>query len=968
MFEVLVLVAVVVVLAQFNKRVIRLEREVADLHAFSASQWHAPVEEEAKPEPPISVETPVTEAEPVPAVPLEVEPPQPEILYAEVRPIEPIEGERHEEPAEPVISHDAVPELDEQPASGFSFEELFGRRLPIWAGGITLAVAGMLIVKLSIEAGLLSPPVRVIMGSIFGFILIGAAELALRQESRVRDDRVRQALSGAGIASLYASVLVASNLYHLIDPLTAMLGMAAVTALAMGLSLRFGAPSALLGLAGGLAAPALIGSDEPNIALLSLYLALAVGGLCTLSRGQRWAWLGISALVGGFGWGLVLILGGALSVPETVSVGLFVLLLGVALPMLGFAGTWQDRLRLVTAIIAAAQMAALVATGGFALLNWGLFGLISLAMLWLASREPSLERLPPVGLVIVLLLLGVWPDPRQDHFTLVMVGAGLIYGLPALWRLWRDQGGVVEAAEVAAITLAGLWLPLYHFYGADGFAPERPTEVRYGLLAIGVALIAAVAAALGWKHPERRDDARFAILAISAGLLLAFGAGFLLPDWLTGDAIAAIGLAVLLLGQRAEDKRFEPICWVFAAAGLVANSFEEPWAMEPPWQDLLQWGLMAALAAAFAWLGRNRYARATAQFAAPILLYVALTPVIQDRYEPVIAPLILAGLAVVPLRLLPAMAATALIIVGIALEPIGVWLQGAAASILGDPMLVMSVPAIDAALLKLVVPAILLILSQWLARTRLKDVERIVAASAAAVIGTIGLHSLYKLLFAIGSDQAFVALGLAERTVWEILLLAAGAGFWRVRQQVAALTFLGAATAHFAWYTLLLHNPLWAEQAVGPLPVINLVLAAYAVPAAILCAVERIPPVKKFIPDQSVAAAWMILILLFAASILRQLFHGSLLVEPGLSQGEDIARSIIAIAMAIGFLLWGIRTRQRDWRIGSLLLMLAAVAKVFLWDTQGLEGLIRIASFVALGFSLIGIGWLYSRQLAPSKS
>jgi uncharacterized membrane protein len=150
--------------------------------------------------------------------------------------------------------------------------------------------------------------------------------------------------------------------------------------------------------------------------------------------------------------------------------------------------------------------------------------------------------------------------------------------------------------------------------------------------------------------------------------------------------------------------------------------------------------------------------------------------------------------------------------------------------------------------------------------------------------------------------------------------------------------------------------------------VINLVLAAYAVPAAILWAVERMPSVRRFVSDRAIAIGWMILILLFAASMLRQLFHGSLLVEPGLSQAEDIARSILAIALAIGFLLWGIRTEQRDWRIGSLLLMLAAVAKVFLWDTQGLEGLIRIASFVALGFSLIGIGWLYSRQLAPSKA
>jgi len=230
MFEVLVLVAVVVVLAQFNKRVIQLEREVADLNANSASQWRATVPEMARAEPPIApVETPLAQAEPLEAVPLKVGPAEPEILYAEARPSEPVEDAVAGEPVESVIAHDGTPEHQER-TSSFSFEELFGRKLPIWAGGITLAVAGMLIVKLSIEAGLLSPPVRVIMGSIFGFVLIGGAELALRQEERVRDDRVRQALSGAGIASLYASVLVASNLYHLISPLAAMLGMAAVTA------------------------------------------------------------------------------------------------------------------------------------------------------------------------------------------------------------------------------------------------------------------------------------------------------------------------------------------------------------------------------------------------------------------------------------------------------------------------------------------------------------------------------------------------------------------------------------------------------------------------------------------------------------------------------------------------------------------------------------------------------------------
>src|SRR5438045_274918 len=109
-----------------------------------------------------------------------------------------------------------------------------------------------------------------------GRICAGCAATSARDAPTSCRALWRNLPAGAGVASLYASILVAVNLYHLIDPLAAMLGMAAVTALALFLSTRFGPPSALLGLAGGLAAPALDGSTEPNVPLLSVYLALAV--------------------------------------------------------------------------------------------------------------------------------------------------------------------------------------------------------------------------------------------------------------------------------------------------------------------------------------------------------------------------------------------------------------------------------------------------------------------------------------------------------------------------------------------------------------------------------------------------------------------------------------------------------------------------------------------------------------------
>ncbi|HEX8938028.1 MAG TPA: DUF2339 domain-containing protein, partial [Sphingomicrobium sp.] len=348
-FALLVFAGVVV---QLNSRLRRLEAQVDWLQARdSYASWAGPTAPEVD-----EKEAGAHAYEPAQS-------PPPPIAYSETI-SEPIEAPIVEE--EPVVRRRNV---------GIGFEELFGRRLPIWAGGITLAIAGVLIVKLSIESGLLKPIVRVISGLIFGAALICSAELALRFEGRIRDPRVRQALCGAGVASLYASILVAVDLYHLLQPLTAMLGMAGVTVLALFLSTRFGPASALLGLTGGLAAPAMIGSAEPNVPLLSVYLALAVSGLCALSHRERWAWLGISALIGGFGWGVVLLLGGILDKPSEISLGLYLLLLGAAIPALGFAGRRKNQIRLVAGVAAAAQMAALVATGGFALINWGLFAL-----------------------------------------------------------------------------------------------------------------------------------------------------------------------------------------------------------------------------------------------------------------------------------------------------------------------------------------------------------------------------------------------------------------------------------------------------------------------------------------------------------------------------------------------------------------------------------------------------------------
>lgn len=961
-----VTIVLIAVVAHLWRKLGSLQERVHELEIRGAS-FHEPAVAPTVVEP---EEPAFAEPEPLPLPQRAVA----EWLHGDFEKAEAVEPEPLEEPE---IAEDIADDAEE-PKRGFGFEDLFGRRLPIWAGGVTLAVAGMLIVKYSIDAGLISPLVRVISGLIFGVTLIGGAELALRAEEKVRDPRVRQALSGAGIASLYGAVLIASNLYDLIGPGTAFIGMAAITALAMGLSLRFGAPSALLGLAGGLAAPALVGSGEPNIPLLASYLALAVGGLTVLSKSQRWMWLGIAALTGGFGWAGVLLLSGTLDTAASLSLGLYIILLGVILPTIAFSGSLANVVRIAGSIAAASQIAGLVATGGFSLLHWGLFGLISAAILWLSSRDEALRRLPAVGLAIMLLLLNVWPNPTPERLGLVMGVGAALYAIPALIALWRPKGSMLEAAELAAIALGGLIIPMVHFYRVDG-----SNDVALALAGLGSALLPAVAIAIGWNSTHRADDHRQVLLVTTSAALIAASSALALPDWALAPVVGLLALGILAISVRSDDRATEVSAWSFGGLALAllfaGSEVTQELARIAGAADkvtiglaLLRWGGMATIFGIFAWQALGRVGREIAQALAALLAYAALAQLPLGDALPLVPAAALAAIAYADRalgwnRLLPAMAALLATSLLWAVGPAAQWSSSAIMSLFGFPILATAMPTVQATLLKLLAPGIFITLGWSFADEDLHRLTRRVAPAAAAMIGAIALHILFTHLWSIDSMSEFARLGLAQRISLEVLLLGGALLAWRFGKLVPALILTCASLGHFGWYTMVLHNPLFAEQAVGPTPIANLLLPAYGLPLLWLWLLKQKHPELPGIVERIRSTAPMLLILLFAFSSLRQVFHGSILAHGSVSSGEDILRSILAILLAIGFLLWGIHRSSRDWRIASLAIMILAVAKVFLLDASGLEGLLRIASFVALGFSLIGIGWLYSRFLNEDR-
>lgn len=782
--------------------------------------------------------------------------------------------------ADPPTDDQTDPDPDARPgAFGLDFEDLFGRRLAIWAGGGILALAGFFIVKYAIDLGLVSPHVRVTLGLLFGLTLIAGAELALRFADRVRDPRVAQALSGAGIATLYACILMAHQLYGLIPALPAFVGMALVTGGALFAARRFGPPSALLGLIGGFATPVLVGDADGNTTLLTLYLCLLVAGLTAVSRKEQWPWLTLGTLIGGFGWGLVLILAGMLDTSASVAFALLLLILGVATPLFSapLPGQKGPVLQAAGAIAAALQATALVVTGGFSLLHWSIYGLIGAALVWLAWRDRSLRRLPAVALLAGLISLLLWLDADAGRMIGVLTGMAVIFGVPAALALWRPGGGLLQAGQLVALLGLG-WLAISIHSLAD-----LPIVGGTGWLAFLFGLIAAGLAALGWRCPDRLQDGRFALMVTTAAGLLALSALSLLgPYWPAWFALITVGLmAVLALSG---DRRLSPAIIV----GVVLTSLNLILPPLDPSTFFDQWGT-----------GRGTLGNA--------LTSLMVQPVLVGQVAP--------------------------------LSKVFQWLGLPAALLLAS-------------------------LAAWHARLP-RPLVRFVA-SAGAIMAVATVYTLIKHGFGIDSQHAFVARGFLERLVIDQLLFATGALLlWR-GQRIAGWVFTGAATVRVLLFGLVLFNPAWTSQAVGAAPVFNLLTPTFLLPLVWLGLLARSEATGSA-RGRGLAVIQIVLLVAFAMLSVRQVFQGSLMAVGTITEPESIAYSLAAIVTALAMLGWGMHRHDRIWRVASLVLMLLAIGKAFVFDTAGLEGLLRIASFVVLGFSLIGIGWLYSRVLQKDK-
>ncbi|HEX4640824.1 MAG TPA: DUF2339 domain-containing protein [Chthoniobacterales bacterium] len=361
---------------------------------------------------------PVPKAAPVPA--------PPEIIRPPIPPPPPKPAPPQPPPPPPIPSGPPVP------SKPFDWEAFFGVKLFAWIGGFVLFLGIVFLVKYSFENNLITPAMRVLIGTVVGLGLIAIGWFTASRNYRVSG----QSLCATGVLVLYGNIFAAHVFYHLIALGPAFASMAIVTAAAFFLAVRMNAQViVILGLLGGFLTPVLLSTGVDNPTALFGYIAVLNIGVAAVALRKRWDYLVLIAAVGTifmeFGWAYKFFVVSKANTAFAVFVGFEVQFLAIY--------AWARRLHPPANWTARSAIAACLAAlvWGFCLLSYREFGLrpgflftyvfiAEAGLLGLALFYSYRNLLVPLAGGIAFVFLGIWTG---------------IYLTPA--SLWWALGGYV---------------------------------------------------------------------------------------------------------------------------------------------------------------------------------------------------------------------------------------------------------------------------------------------------------------------------------------------------------------------------------------------------------------------------------------------------------------------------------------------------------------------------------------------
>jgi hypothetical protein len=872
----------------------------------------------------------------------------------------------------------------------FDWESLLGLKGAAWAGGIALVIAGILLAKLAIERGFITPELRVALLLMAGVGALVWAELSLRRGYATTANSV----SGAGIALLYIAFFAAYSLYHLLPIALTFVLMALVTIVAGLVAIRYEAIfTAGLGLLGGFATPIVLSTGQDNPVGLFGYLFLLNVGLFAVTRRMRWHGLAIAALAG-----TVLIEGlwfARFMTPEKTLPGLAAFLaLGLLyLSLLAITREPAPPLLQVGALGAIVPFVFAVLLAGdvrYAAewpLLFGYIGLLDAALVVVAICRNQVQLLAAAALATALTLplwalrglrVSVLWGPTLSAIAIVAL-------LNAPSRLAGRLAPRVLRGSRSAIELGGLvaWtgLGLYGLVLVDRSLGEPPW-------AFGVLLAALTGVLLERGRPGR---IRGAMPGGSLGLALLTQAWFFQH---TTPALLSRNLAVPLLLTLA-------LSLAATRRGAATPRVTRSFAVDLDDDEL---GVVGATLVAMAGL----FGSLTSLGSDPRPLFAALAVTLvllitstlrRDLTE--LIPLALVGAAgfstlwhasnfrvadlatvlslyvgftlafvalpfVVSRTVAPSWTARPLPWVTSALAGPAFFLVLYRAVVAGWGKAWIGVLPVTLAAVSVV--ALAGIARRFPARTGDgKSLERrleYLALFAAVALGFVALAIPLQV------DRQWITLGwaLEALAVWWLFGWLPHPG----------LKYFGAVLYAGAGVRLLLNPEVLRYEPRG-LPILNWLLYTYGVPALcaflgawVLARAEAPPaqaPPRDLLPDDrwllAPGASVLGLLLVFWLVNLEivDYFAAGRYVEFGLERqfARDLTMSVAWALYALVLLAIGLWRHVQPLRFASLGVLLLTMAKVVLYDLSTLEGLYRILSFLGLGLSLILVSLLYQR-------
>ncbi|MDP6380890.1 MAG: DUF2339 domain-containing protein, partial [Phycisphaerae bacterium] len=182
---------------------------------------------------------------------------------------------------------------------GATLERAIGEKWMAWVGAVAILVGGGLFLKYAFEQGWLSETARVVI-----MFIVGAAFLVVGEYfQRRRWGPIAQVATGIGIAMEYFAAFASShNFYALVSQPVSFGFMIIVTAMAIGLAVRYNAITiAVIAFLGGLFTPVMLRTGEDQQVKLMTYILLLDVGVLVLAYFKKWRWLNLLVFLGTVG-------------------------------------------------------------------------------------------------------------------------------------------------------------------------------------------------------------------------------------------------------------------------------------------------------------------------------------------------------------------------------------------------------------------------------------------------------------------------------------------------------------------------------------------------------------------------------------------------------------------------------------------------------------------------------------------